>query len=90
MANTGNLQNLIHGKKKNDGPQTLKGNGAFPPAIKRDAPSVASKKQLTDSRRQAIKNMNDAELGHAGSHVAHKGDDNPPRAKRPNPFAKRS
>jgi hypothetical protein len=70
-------------KKKNDGPQTLQGNGAFPPAIKRDAPGVTSRKQLSDSRRQAIRNMGTAEAN--SPHTT------PTRAKRTTtPFAKRS
>lgn len=37
--------------------QTLKGNGATPPPVKRDAPSSLSKQQLSDARRKAIANL---------------------------------
>lgn len=52
-ANLNNLRKLTDDK----GSQTLKGNGANPPAVKRDTPTSASKQQLSAARRDAIKRL---------------------------------
>lgn len=51
-------------------------NGPKPPTK-----GIHPGKPSFNARRQAIVNQNDAELGHKGSHVAHKGDDDLARAR---------
>jgi hypothetical protein len=61
--------------------QTMRGNGAEPPAVKRDSPFVKrsggpDRTNLANARRQAIQNMTKAE-----SHSPHKS-----KGKSPFPF----